>query len=147
MLFTGREREYVFELINAIPSKIGRLAQRQLKEFNLTYPQFYALMVLMEHSMLCQRELAAILETDTTTTMVICNGLEDKGLIERQRDPNDKRAYQLRITDKGREVFSVARGAVYDLYGPIARELTDDDIQILVRLLTKIFNKVQDQEN
>lgn len=146
MLFTGRERESIFELIGAIHMKLNRLAQRKLKDLNLTYPQFGALMVLTERSMLCQRELAAVLETDTTTTMVICNGLEDKGLIERQRDPNDKRAYQLVITEKGRELYQQAYMAVVGLYGPISRAFSDEEVTHILASLGKTFTLIQEQE-
>lgn len=146
MLFNGRERESIFELIGAIHMKLNRLAQRKLKDLNLTYPQFGALMVLTERSMLCQRELAAVLETDTTTTMVICNGLEDKGFIERQRDPNDKRAYQLVITEKGRELYQQAYAAVSSLYGPISRTFSDEEVTVFLPELIKLFNSVVEEE-
>src|SRR3990170_1845666 len=100
---TGRK---VFELIVGIYLKSERLAKQELKTLGVTFSQFRAMMVLSQKDNITQREFADIIETDTTTVMVICDSLEKKGWLRRVSDATDRRVNRLVLTDSGRNVFT-----------------------------------------
>jgi DNA-binding MarR family transcriptional regulator len=64
---------------------------------------------------------------------------ESKGLVERQRDPNDRRAHQLVLTDPGREMIdSYAPHAVNVLKTGVLSSLDPDEIRATMAVLAKI---------
>lgn len=49
-----------------------------------------------------QRDLAQRLHLEKSTVSRMVADLERKGLVERERDPSNRRLYRLRVTDRGR---------------------------------------------
>jgi MarR family transcriptional regulator for hemolysin len=104
-LFEDAPYYRMMQLIDVIHIKSRKYAERQMKPLNMTYPQFAALMVLHIEDGIRQRRLAELLETDTTTVTVLCDSLEKRGWIKRNRDGADRRLKKITLTDKGRSVY------------------------------------------
>ena len=99
---------------------------KHLDDSGITESQFAVLEILFHLGPLNQTEICKkVLKTGGNMTLVIDN-LEKSRLVERQRDPNDRRARQVHLTDAGRklittifpahaarvaEIFSVLTGA------------------------------------
>lgn len=80
-------------------------ANRYLANFNLTLSQFGAIEALYHLGPLNQRQLAGkILRSTGNLTMVIDN-LERDGLVQRQRDPLDKRVINVSLTEAGQALI------------------------------------------
>jgi DNA-binding MarR family transcriptional regulator len=76
---------------------------QELPGFSVSLSQAYALHELDMGAPLSQRELAERLMLEKSTVSRMVADLEDKGLVERERDPTNRRTYRLRLTKKGRE--------------------------------------------
>src|SRR5262245_65469690 len=50
---------------------------------------------------LSQQQLASVLKTHPSRIVALVDELEAKGLVERQPNPDDRRTYELYLTDKG----------------------------------------------
>lgn len=98
----------LMQLIDATHIKSRKFAERKLKTLNMTYPQFAALMVLHTRDGIKQRQLADLMETDTTTVMVLCNSLEKRKWVNRKTVANDRRLKLLFLTDTGKSVYQEA---------------------------------------
>lgn len=61
--------------------------------------------------------------------------LEGKGLVRRERDPEDRRRVQCLITDAGLEVLARLDRAVDDADEAVVEELTTEEMSSLIRLL------------
>jgi DNA-binding MarR family transcriptional regulator len=82
--------------------------------------QAYAIHELDHGEPLSQQELAERLLLEKSTISRMVADLEHKGLVERERDPENRRTYRLRLTDDGRAFHArVAAG-----YGARYREWT-----------------------
>jgi DNA-binding MarR family transcriptional regulator len=105
-------RDQPYDLESSIGFLVYKVHQRAAAEFRhaleptgLTPPQFAVLALL--HSQDGQRQ-ATLCErgaVDPNTMVGIVDRLEVAGLVERRRDPQDRRAYLVRITPKGRRTF------------------------------------------
>lgn len=73
-----------------------------LDEFDITYPQYLALLVLWEGDGLPVHELGKRLFLDSGTLTPLLKRLETKGLVLRQRSPNDERVVRAYLTQEGR---------------------------------------------
>jgi DNA-binding MarR family transcriptional regulator len=88
-------------------------------------------------------ELGEQLGIDRSTMVQLVDGLEAKGLVERQRNPADRRSYALTITPAGTEMWQRARGDVERSEDDILDGMSEEDRDALRRLLAQV---VQAQE-
>lgn len=88
------------KLMRSVESLNNRL-NRHLADAGLTVSQFGTLEVLLHLGPLNQRAIGEkLLKSGGNITMVIDN-LEKCGYVVRKKDPNDRRAVLIRLTDKG----------------------------------------------
>ncbi|HJV02586.1 MAG TPA: MarR family transcriptional regulator [Burkholderiaceae bacterium] len=115
-----------------------RLSGEHVRECGLTHAQFDIIATLGNTAGMSYKELGEkTLITKGTLTGVI-ERLEQKGLVERQRNASDKRSFFVRLTAAGeatfRDVFPrvVARGSA------IFADFTADDYAALEKTLSKL---------
>jgi DNA-binding MarR family transcriptional regulator len=100
------------------------VSERALASFGLGVKEFGALSILVAEGPLSQQRLGERQGVDRTTTVAVVDGLERLGLVERRRDPADRRAYSLHATAKGRRVqrkaSEAAERAEDEFMAPIA---------------------------
>jgi DNA-binding MarR family transcriptional regulator len=145
MIFIGK-LERVYELAAFVTVKTKRAVQAVLKPHGITPDQFGTLTVLTRAGLISQTELARFLETDTTTAMVICEGLEKKGLISRGRNPTDRRTNRLAITEGGKKLLRRANAAVESALSPLVDALSSEETDRITPLLEKLAGKVKQME-
>lgn len=80
----------------------ARFAQR-IKELDLTPAQAGLLRQVAWRPGQSQQALAATLGTPPSRLVLLVDSLEERGLIERRRNPDDRRNYALYLTDAGTE--------------------------------------------
>jgi len=83
-------------------SDVARLYRRRFDErtrsFGITGPQMRALVAIMRFPGINQGALADRLDVEPITTCRMVDRLEQAALVERRRDPQDRRAWQLYLT-------------------------------------------------
>jgi MarR family transcriptional regulator for hemolysin len=84
-----------------------------------------------------QLELARSLGIEGPTLTRHLDGLERAGLVERRRDPNDRRAVQVEITDAGVQLHNGLRGDVIAFDRRLREGLTQDELDGLRDILAK----------
>jgi MarR family 2-MHQ and catechol resistance regulon transcriptional repressor len=83
-----------------------RLSGCHVRQYGLTHPQFDIIATLGNTHGMSYKELGdRTLITKGTLTGVI-ERLEQKGLVERQRNAEDKRSFFVRLTPQGEQLFS-----------------------------------------
>lgn len=89
--------------------KAGVLAQRGLDsvltETGLSYREFLVL-AFTSADELSQQDVARRLSTDPTLIVATVDALEERGVLERTRDPRDRRRYVLVVTAEGRKLLA-----------------------------------------
>lgn len=148
MKYSKDPREEIFELLSGIEIRIHRRMNIILKNHNLTYAQFGALAVIYNLERFSketnQKSLADLLKTDTTNIMVICDGLERKGFIERKHPEGNRRTNILILTKKGREVYLSSLPEVENYFKPLAELITDPEREVLSAFLARIYKKTEE---
>ena len=101
-------------------SDVSRLMRRRFDErarqVGATRAQWRALTTLSRNEGLNQGALADLLEVEPITLCRMIDRLEESGLVERRRDPADRRAWQLFLTDKSKPILEDLRGLADDLF-------------------------------
>jgi MarR family transcriptional regulator, organic hydroperoxide resistance regulator len=92
------------ELLDKISSKTRRNYNHLLHDLNLHAGQDNLLCKLWRKDGLTQVELCNRLNCEAPTVTNMVKALEKKGLIIRQKDPNDKRISRIYLTDAGKQI-------------------------------------------
>lgn len=90
-------------------SDTARLIRRRFDErarlIGATRAQWRTLAMLSRNEGINQGRLAELLEVEPITLCRMIDRLEESGLVERRRDPGDRRAWLIFLTDKARPVI------------------------------------------
>lgn len=100
-------------------------------------------MNLLADGPVSQQELGEQLGIDRTTVVELIDDLEKQGVVERRRNPADRRSYALHLTAKGRTVQKRAArafdAAVDEFFGP----LSATERKTLADMLTRVILTAQ----
>ncbi|MEU4130469.1 MarR family winged helix-turn-helix transcriptional regulator [Streptomyces wuyuanensis] len=110
----------------------------------LALRQGTALMLLGTSGFMSQRTLAATLEVDPSIMVGILNDLESAHLVERRRDPSDRRRHIVAITQEGRCLLAKAQQAVTDVEEGLFADLAPEEITALRDLLARVRTSPRD---
>ena len=92
-------------LLRAAYFGMHRVSDAHFSALGVTADQFVLLACLAEEDAITQQELARRASSDPSTVRAMLVLLEGRGLVARQRDPDDSRARLVTLTAKGRRAF------------------------------------------
>lgn len=139
MLFEETLAGHMIELIWRIYFFTRKGIDHNLKELDLTYPQFGTLVALEKKENISQKKLAEALGTDTTNVMVVCDSLEKKELIKRAANPRDRRENLILRTKKGKQLTMDAMKLMEDYVGRITARLEEKELRTVLPTLKKLY--------
>lgn len=126
-------------LVHLLNQLKDRLLNKHLAPLDITSQQFKVmLMVYREETQLC-KDLSQSLCIDAGATTRICDRLEKKGLLIRERDEQDRRRVQLKMTDKGIQVCQEFPQLIVNALNELTQGMSEDEITTLVKLMTKLL--------
>ena len=106
--------------------------------YDLTPQQFGLLAFLWIEDGLSQAELSARSQIDRTTMGGLVDRLEKEGLVARRPHPEDRRAYQVYLTGRGRAMEDELCTLSIRSHETFTAKLSDRERETLVRLLEKL---------
>ncbi|WP_417625529.1 MarR family winged helix-turn-helix transcriptional regulator [Pararhodobacter aggregans] len=109
-----------------------------LAPFGLRMLTFSVLSVIRDNPGLRQTQLAEILAIERPNLVLILDELEGLDLVTRTRARDDRRAYELKVTLKGRRLAERSFVAVTEHDDRMARGLSDEERAALHRALRQI---------
>jgi DNA-binding MarR family transcriptional regulator len=102
------------------------------------------LMHLAENGPIGQQALMEALRVDASTLVAILNDLERNTLVERRRDPSDRRRHIVVITDAGTATLTKVNTALAAVERELLVHLDADEIATLHDLLSRISTAADD---
>jgi DNA-binding MarR family transcriptional regulator len=94
------EHQVCFALHSASRA-FGGVYREALRDLDLTYPQYLAMLTLWEHGELHVKRIGELLRLDSGTLSPLLKRLEAAGLVQRTRSPQDERSVLVRLTAAG----------------------------------------------
>ena len=142
-----RPRETPIGLQLAHTSKlVSRAFADTLAEAGGSIPTWLIVSRLMGEEWRAQQELARAIGIEGPTLTHHLDALEEAGLVVRTRDPDDRRAVRLELTDAGRHKHAELMQAVIAFNKRLRSGLDEADVQELRRLLAKLERNVASGE-
>ena len=131
--------------METLPFEIGETAHalrkafgRRAAAFGVTGAQWKVLFRLSLRPELKQAELADMLDIEPITLTRIIDRLEEAGLVERVRDPSDRRAWQLHVTAKAQPLIEKLRGVANELFAQAFEGIAPQDLENARQVLARI---------
>jgi DNA-binding MarR family transcriptional regulator len=112
--------------------------KEEFDRYDMTPQQFGLLAFLWQEDGLSQAELTARSQIDRTTMGGIIDRLEKEKLIERRNHPDDRRAHQVFLTDKGKSLEDELSTLAQHVQNRVNAPLSPEEQATLVRLLEKL---------
>lgn len=129
-------------------SDTARLLRRRFDErarqHGATRAQWKALLGISRHEGINQGGLADLLEVEPITLCRLIDRMEDAGLVERRRDPRDRRAWQLFLTEKAHPVIEELHATARDLMEQTLRGIPIAKVDEMTAMLNRIRENLLD---
>jgi MarR family transcriptional regulator, lower aerobic nicotinate degradation pathway regulator len=116
-----------------------------LGSLGLTPALFAPLNVLGAREGTIQQQLSSDMGIDPSAMVKLINELEEAGLVERRRRPNDRRAWEVAITPKGKQTLKRARRLISTVEDEVLGGLSADDRRQLLALLRRALDSAPPQ--
>lgn len=123
---------------------LTRTLEERMEEFRIDVPLSKPERHMLVHLGVPRRmgRIAEDLNTQPSAVTAVADELERKGLLLRERDPDDRRAWQLRLTERGeaarRDLIETIVAKFQDLTGLDGQDM-DDLAALLDRVTARIL--------
>jgi len=142
--YGGHEMKTDHRSIGKYISILYRQAQcyiaNEMKPYNIGSGQYIFLSVLYEYDGLSQEELSNKLMMDKGTTARAIDKLENAGYVTRKKNPEDRRIYNVFITDKARDIKPIFYRILSSWTDILGKDLSQEERVILYKILEKMVN-------
>jgi DNA-binding MarR family transcriptional regulator len=109
-----------------------------LAPLGLRPPHFGVMTLIESHPGSAQRDLVTRSLIDPSSMVAVIDELEQMGLAERRRHPDDRRKHAVHLTAKGRRTLERARAAAVETAKETFAPLDPEEVETLRMLLRKL---------
>jgi len=128
-------------LLHQVGRDLGTALERQFAPLDVTAQQA-ALLLHASGGSRSPSQLMAVLGTDTAGMTKLLDRLEGKGLLVRQRHPDDRRAVVIELTERGKGLIP----RIPPVFGRVTRQLlagfTAEEIARLTAMLQRMLDNL-----
>jgi MarR family transcriptional regulator, organic hydroperoxide resistance regulator len=117
---------------------LERVSMRMEATLGITAQQRLIIRCVGKYTGMTSGQLAAVLHLDPGTVSTSLGRLERKGLLERRRDPRDKRRIMLGLTEEGRALDKPMKGTVEHAVERVLAEADAREITAARRMLDRL---------
>ena len=121
---------------------VSRAFDQALVEAGGSLPTWLVLLNLKVRAPANQRELAAAVGIKGATLTHHLNAMDADGLINRRRDPANRRVHLVELTEAGEEAFLRLRGAAGAFDQRLRKGVTNTEVTALGGLLERLVTNV-----
>jgi DNA-binding MarR family transcriptional regulator len=128
------------QILNDVSRLLRRKYEQQLKlqHVGLTFPQSRVIHFLARQEGVNQATLAQALDMEPITLVRVIDRLEAAKLVERRRDPQDRRAWILYLTPQSRQLTERISTIGNEIWNAALASLDQPGRDMLIALLTQL---------
>lgn len=115
-----------------------RLLAQRVADMGLNIAQWYALRALWEEDGITQSALAERASIAGPAIVAAVAGLVERGLLERQPHPDDRRKLMLRLTAAGHDLRDAGLRASLDVNAEVLRSIEPGKVQTTLEVLRRV---------
>lgn len=135
-----QSRKSIGKWISIIYRQSQIYLNNELKPYNLNSSEYIYLINIAENEGVNQKYLSDILIIDNALTTRVMKSLEKKGYIIREKCPEDKRSYNVRLSKKGREIQPIILEKLANWTDILAKNMEEEEINTIIDKLKTMSN-------
>jgi DNA-binding MarR family transcriptional regulator len=128
-------------LLSTLAVSVTELVESVLAPLDLRLRHYRLLRLLYFDGSQPQGGLGNVLQTDRTTVVSLVDHLERKKLVKRERALEDRRAYTVTLTAKGRDLATRAIELTRELERKMFAPLSREEQEMFRRLSTRLLSE------
>ncbi len=129
-------------ILRSANKTFARALQQRIEPLGVTMGMWYFLRTLWLEDGLTQRELSQRVEMMEPTTATALRAMEQRGLVRRIRNVDDKRKVNIYLTEEGRALRDVLLPEAHAVDAASLRGVSHHDIEIFAGVLATIREKL-----
>lgn len=118
--------------------KIQKIVDFRAEPISLSYSEASTLLVLDYHKELCQKTISLILNLEPASIVTLIDELEKSKLVKRKPTNDDRRKYQIALTELGQEKVKLIKGRSFKLHKFLAKQLTPGKTDKFLKTLNQL---------
>lgn len=140
---TFRARDSIGYLIKRSHLLMQERVEGLFVEHGFTLQQWIVMMQLRDGLALTTADLCRELHHDSGAMTRLIDQLEERQLIERRRNPQDRRVIELHLTAHGNETITKLIGIVTNALNIALDDFNRDEVKMLQTLLRKLIGRLE----
>jgi DNA-binding MarR family transcriptional regulator len=112
--------------------------------FGLSIPEWRLVALIAEREGITQQEIGALSRMDKVTVSRAAIALTDRGLIERQPNPADKRSQLLELSEAGRALYAAVAPKALEMEHAVFGRFSEAELDAFTAMLRRIDAAVLD---
>jgi DNA-binding MarR family transcriptional regulator len=141
-----RREETVDYHIKAAWHSIARMYNQQALEYDATMSMGFVLLNINSEEGTPATKIAPLMGLEARSLTRLLKSMEEKKLIYREADKNDKRSVRIHVTPEGKEKKERARETVLRFNEVVREEIPADKLAVFFQVLQKINQLLDDNE-
>ncbi len=135
------------EQLWALNHALEKLSGQMARKMGVTAQQRLIIRCLGRYPGLAAGSLAALLHVDPATISAALRRLEAKGLVERRRDPRDRRRASLGLTSQGRTIDRTAPGTIEHAVERLLAAAKPADLKATARVVAQLIARLREERS
>jgi DNA-binding MarR family transcriptional regulator len=141
-----RREETVDHNIKAVWHSIARMYNQQAMKYDATMSMGFVLLNINSEEGTPATKIAPLMGLEARSLTRLLKSMEEKKLIFREADKNDKRSVRIRLSKEGKEKKEKARETVLRFNNAVREEISDDRLNVFFEVLQAI-NQMVERDN
>ena len=124
---------------NKCNKEIIEAFNNSLLPYNITRPQWIAIYYIQKNDSITQKQLSNLIDSKESTIVRLIDRMEKENLVERKKDPNDRRITMLCLTSKGKSTYNEILPIAINFSKNIIKNIDENDLIIFKNVFNKIL--------
>jgi DNA-binding MarR family transcriptional regulator len=134
-------QRHVGVLLLKVAGMVKQQLEQGMRECGLRPRHYAILQVLRTEGAVSQQAVGARLDIDPGTVVDLIDVLEERGLVERRRRAEDRRVYELHLTEAGVAMSEQIEPVLASVESTALAPLSEKEMALLKDMLTRVLTR------
>jgi DNA-binding MarR family transcriptional regulator len=130
-------------LVRRAQKLMSQQAEKVFEGQDLTLSQWIVLELIEEGRVVTPGEAARMLGHNSGATTRLIDELESQGLLERRREPGDRRLVTLALTPAGKRQAKAWKGEMAGFFDELLAEFSAAEIETMIALMSRLVDRLE----
>ena len=134
----------VFLFLNIVHNSMKQILTGAFRKagFMLSPEQFLVMDTLWDEGVLTQQQIADITMRDKNSIVKLIDGLENRKLVKRVSNPNDRRQNLIKVTSQSLRIKEKVEALAYEAVAGILGDIPEADLRKFVDVLARMEKNI-----